>query len=510
MTSPPADAAPSATRTSRFASGVALGAANQVLAMLVGLWLTRFALDLVGQSAYGLWLVGLQVMAYVALTDLGVVAVLPRQTAFAFGSGGSAESPEIAGVVGATARLVLWQVPVVAVAAVAIWLLIPAAWAPLRLPLALVLAVFVLTFPARIFQAVLQGMQDLAFLGWVQLAAWTAGTVVVVGLLVAGLRLGALAAGWAVSQLLPPLLCWRRLAARYPRILPRALPRLRWAEARVHLARAIWVSISQVASSLVSGADVLIVGALLGPAAVVPYACTAKLVQVAANFPTLLAHTAGPALSEMRMRETRGRLLQVTAALTQAVMIGSGAIACVVLAVNRGFVSWWVGPLQFGGAWLTGLFVLLMLVQHWGTTVVFTVFCFGHERRLALTGLAQGGVTVLATLGFVKWLGLAGGPLGMLAGAVLVSLPATLPVLARETGTSLLGLGRSLAPWLWRFALLVAAAVAIARVALPTGFWGVAAAAAVTAVAYAALMRSLAMQPALRPYVSGLLERVRR
>ena len=65
------------------------------------------------------------------------------------------------------------------------------------LPLAVVLVLFVLTFPLRVFQAALTGLQDLAFVARTQLIAWLAGTAVNVVLVLQGFTLSALAAGGA-------------------------------------------------------------------------------------------------------------------------------------------------------------------------------------------------------------------------------------------------------------------------------------------------------------------------
>ena len=76
------------SRTRRFLGGVAFGYANQALVTLVGLWLTTFLLLRLGQDDYGLWLVGTRILGYLMLLDLGVVALLPREVAFATGRAG--------------------------------------------------------------------------------------------------------------------------------------------------------------------------------------------------------------------------------------------------------------------------------------------------------------------------------------------------------------------------------------------------------------------------------------
>ena len=53
----------------------------------------------------------------------------------------------------------------------------------------------------------------------------------------------------------------------------------------------------------------------------------------------MLMQAAAPALSEMRMSERRERLAATTSALTRAMLVLSGAIACVVVAANQDFVE---------------------------------------------------------------------------------------------------------------------------------------------------------------------------
>ena len=221
-------------RLARFAGGLGLGYLHTLAVLGIGLWLTPFLLRQLGSHHYGLWLLASQVLAYLALMDLGVVALVPREVAFAAGQhrrhgadGACGSLPDVGGAIGRTMALVAWQTPLVAfAAAAAVWLL-PAEWEPLRRPFAIVAAGFVVTFPLRVFTALLQGLQDLTFVGAIQLAGWAAGTATTVGLAVAGFGLYALAAGWVVSQLIPALIAWRRLALRFPLGLPRRA-RLSW------------------------------------------------------------------------------------------------------------------------------------------------------------------------------------------------------------------------------------------------------------------------------------------
>jgi O-antigen/teichoic acid export membrane protein len=490
------------SRTNRFLSGIGFGYASQVLTTLVGLWLTPFLLYRIGQHDYGLWLVGTQLMFYLALLDLGVVALLPRETAFATGRASSIEeAADLPVIIGQTMRLIIWQMPLVALAAVAAWWLMPAAWEGLRNPIGVVLLAFVLTFPLRIFGAVLHGLQDLAFLGRVNIIAYLLSTGATVGLVFAGWGLHALAVGWTVFQLMVAAAGYYRLRARFPTVLPATLPSMLWPTARKRLTQGFWVSLSQIAQVLLNGTDMLIIGKLFGPAAVVPFVCTGKMITVLANQPQILMSAAGPALSEMKTGETQERLTQTCIALGQAMLMLSGAVVCVVLAVNQGFVGRWVGANQYGGFWLTALILLSMLLRHWNLTVAYMLLCFGYERRLCVTALLDGLASVCGVLLFVRLWGLVGAPLGMIAGAALVSLPLNLLTQARASHLTVWQLLRPLSPWFARFVVLICGASALARIFTPNTFLLLGLTASAVALVYAAVMFPLALRAPLGLYV---------
>lgn len=496
-------------RTQKFIRGIGFGYAGQVLATLVGLWLTPFLLLQIGKHNYGLWLVGTQLIFYVGLLDLGVVALLPRETAFATGRAGSfSAAKDLPSIVGQTTRLVLWQTPLVAIGAAVVWFLLPAEWAALRQPIAVVLGAFVLTFPLRIFGAVLQGLQDFGFLGKAYIVAFVLSTAVTVGGVLAGFGLYALAFGWAALQLASAGANWYRLRKHFPGVLPSSLPQLGREVARLRLKQGFWISTNQVAQVLLTGTDVLIIGKLFGPVAVVPYVCTAKLISVLSNQPQLLMQAAGPALSQMRAGESRDRLPQVCIALTQAMLMISGAVVCVVLATNQGFVGRWVGAEQFGGLMLTTLILANMLLRHWNVTFGYALLSFGYEKRLCLTALLDGLVTVGAAIIFVHWIGLIGAPIGAIAGAAFVSLPLNVLALARESGSSVIQQIQPLLPWFARFVGFAIGASALAQVWIPTTLPLIGVTAMAVAIAYALVMAPVALRNPLGLYVRPYLPQI--
>jgi O-antigen/teichoic acid export membrane protein len=496
------------TRTQRFLRGFLSGYVHLAAATIAGLWLTPFFLGHLGQGTYGLWLVGTQIIAYLLLMDLGVVALLPRETAYVTGRTGRQDDPALRQLVQRALTLAVLQTPVVLVAAVLALLWLPGSWAPLRLPLVAVLGLFVLTFPLRVFQAVLTGLQDLAFVARAQFAAWAAGTIATIGLVLQGSGLLALAAGWCATQVMLVVASGLRLRHAFPEAMPRRLAFDDLGGVRAYMAQSAWISVSQVSQVLLNGTDVMVIAAILGPAAVVPYVCTGKLVSVLANQPLAILQSAAPALSELRSAGDRSRLFAVSAALAQATLALSGLVACVVLAVNAGFVRWWVGADQYGGLVLTGLLLVAMVVRHFNTTNVYALFCFGHERRLALTGLADGLVALAAGWVLVTIFGVAGAPLGALAGVLLVSGPLNVRALSAETGVPAWQFVTTIRPWLFRFLAVASVAIAAGLLLRLSTFASLALLGAAAALFYAvAVVTPLMASPAgvyLRPLVSAL------
>ena len=475
-------------RAQRLLGGLGLGYLHTAGAVLVGLWLTPFLLHRLGSHDYGLWLLGTQVVFYLGLMDLGVVALVPREVASASGLPADDRNLAIEALVGQTARLVLWQLPVVALVGATVVGLLPAEWSLLRGPIVIVVLVFVAAFPFRIFIAVLQGLQDLAFVGTTQLTSWVAGTAVTIVGIFAGLGLYSLAFGWVVTQTVSAGMAWARLVRVFPEVMPRQLPSLTIGALRQQVGRGAWISVSQLAQVLLSGTDLVVIGKLLGPEAVVQYACTGKLITMLANQPQMFMQLAVPALSELRTSALRERLFEVSRSMTQVMLLASGAIVAVVLASNRAFVDWWVGDSQFGGQGLTALLLVGMTVRHVNLTSMYALFCFGNERRLALTSIGDGIVGVTTSFLLVPSLGLYGAAIGPLVATCLISLPNNLRALGREEGVSTAALLNPLVPWLTRLGILIVGIVVFLSMWTLRGVFGIVCLATSVTAAYLILM----------------------
>jgi O-antigen/teichoic acid export membrane protein len=190
-------------------------------------------------------------------------------------------------------------------------------------------------------------------------------------------------------------------------------------------------------------------------------------------------------------------------------LIASGAIACVVIAVNQGFVRWWVGSGQYGGLALTVVLVAMMLLRHWNTTAIYAIFAFGHQRRLSITTLFDGVLTVVAAIALIPRLGVIGAPLASIIGVAVVSLPANLTALARDTGETALRLTGRLRHWFWRFLVAMGVAWAVSPLVAPGKLFALVAATLGVGGLYAAMMIPLALRDPLGVYLRPRIDEMR-
>jgi O-antigen/teichoic acid export membrane protein len=452
-------------------------------------------------------------VAYLALLDFGAIALLPREVAYITGSRpGADRNGELKKALAQTLRMSLWQTPAVCLFMFFVWYAIPVEWSGLRKPIGFIFVAFAMLVPARIFQAALLGMQDLAFAAKSQGVASLCMTLGAAGLVYYGFGLGALPLCWAFSQTVLLAVSYFRLRKHFPEVLSALVSpvgRMNYGE---RLQRGLWVTISQVAQILLNGTDLFIIGKIMGPAAVVAYAFSGKLITVLANQPLALMQAAGPALSEMKTSESVARQTQACNALSQATLLCSGAIACVIELCNRGFIGWWVGVKQYEGRGLTELLLAVMILRHWNNPLVYALFCFGNERRVAITAMLDGVVTVSMMILLVHYFGVKGAPLGSIAGVCLVSLPANLVALALGRGETLRSVLVPLVPWLWRVGILASIACVVGLfLELNNPLLIGAAAAGMTAVYALVMLRPALRDPLgvyLRPQWANLKERI--
>ena len=456
--------------------------------MIVGIWLTPFYLSMLGQHDYGLWIVGIQILSVLFLVDFGVLAIVPRDVAQLSGHERRSQDDALEIYVERTRQVVFWQTVLICALSLGLFLCSKRISPGIRGPIAIVLAAFALSYPLRLYSAVLTGLQDLTFLSRTRMLLWAVSTVTTVVLLFLGFRLFALAIGWACNIAGYEAVAYLRVCSvhpRFKRLSNRIAPiKLRWRD----FMRGLWLSVGQLAQLLITGSDVITIAKFMGAAVVVEYNCTLKLGSVLGNQPQLIASNALPGLSEMRTSESKERLLQVSTSLGQAMLVITGLIICVVSSINASFVKLWVGEKLYGGFLLTILFLLNMMLRQFDLSLAQSLFALNKERPMAIKALVDSLVSLAAALFLVPLMGLPGAPLAYIIGAVLVSLPVNIWLFRRELD---IGYGTILKPFIpYVFTIVLGCGIGhlMEKHFAPTHYYSVAVLALAAAAAYAALV----------------------
>jgi O-antigen/teichoic acid export membrane protein len=414
----------------------------------------------------------------------------------------------VAEVTSSARRVALAQLPLLAAGAFALPLLLGPGQEAALGPLLLAAGAYVLLYPARLAHAVLIGLQDLRFTAVVTTAAWLAGTAVSVSLVLAGTGIASVAIGWTVTQLATAVASTIRLRTRHRAawpvgpLLPSAHDVRRW------FGRSAWVTATQIAGLLRSGTDVLVIGRLLGTAAAVPFATTAKLCVVAGVFPPMLLANAQPGLAELRARADREGLVRASDALARLTLLASFGVGAAVLAGNRAFVGAWLGPAQFAGAAVSALVVANMVLRHGWASISSTLFAMGYERALAILAVVDGAVSVSLSVFLTGPLGLVGTAVAPIVGTVAISLPFGVWALGRETGRAPARVAFQTIAWCWPLVAVAVAAGASSLLPL-RGFAGALAAAIAVGLPWLGIARWRLSRPPLARYAAPVADALR-
>lgn len=499
------------TRSARILAGVSLGYVQLVVTTVVAIWFTPFLLRHIGDHDFGIWSAALPVLMYVGYAEFGLLTLLQRDVGYALGKAGgdAAAAPDLADCVGKSLRILLMLIPLFVTASIAMWAGLSHGWGNARAAFALVLLALILSFPLRVGHAALTGLQDLAFLGRLSLFNYLAGIALSVALVWLGWGLFGLAASWAFTQLFVAAVCLVRLRLKFPTAVPRRLTPVTRAEVREQLGAGFWIVATQLSSVMVNSFDVIVIAAMLGADAVVPYTITDRLLTMFGNLTLQINVAAQPALTELRTSKERHRLADVCAALLQTSLLSTGLVLTLVVFVNQGFITWWVGAHDFAGPYVSLLLALGALACLWFGTTNYALFAFGYEKRILVSTGLSGAVTVGLGVWLTHVVGLAGPPIGMIVGSGLLGIPLNLNWLARETGTTVKAQLRGLLPWAWRFALVLGTGFVVGHRWPPTTFLSLAAASIGSVLLYGAVMFPLVLRHPVGMYVRPRLERLR-
>ncbi|HYV46850.1 MAG TPA: hypothetical protein VFA20_18425 [Myxococcaceae bacterium] len=420
--------------------------------------MARIVIRALGQGTYGLWLAASGLLGYAALSDLGLLSVLPWLVAAADGRKDQAEIRRLtsSGLAVGAAVGAFFTAVAGALWVAAPWLLkvSPAERELVFVPFAALVVLTALGYPLRAAMGVLQGLQDVTFVGALTALQPILNLALVLVFLARGQGLLGLALGAAV----PPLLAGVAFFWRLWRVRP-DLFRLRELEwlGRERLAELLGGGLGAWLGSLgwqlAFSSDAVILAYLGYRDAVTVFAITSRLGLTLMQMSWTLPDAGLVGLSQLH-GEAPQRVGDVVAAMARLYLLLAGGVACAVLSLNAVFVRAWVGAPLFGGqplnAALAGAVISLSLVH----AVAVPAAVLGNRLRLGIVTALNGVAHVALAIPLGAWLGPVGIALATAIAGLITTLPVGLKLLPRFS-TSIIG------AWLWRFAPLAALAAAV-------------------------------------------------
>jgi O-antigen/teichoic acid export membrane protein len=484
------------------------------VAIVSGIVLVPLTLHRVGATAYGLWLASGEVLGHAGMVELGVLGVLPWMIAEADGKGDRdrirsllSNAMTIAALVGAAYLGV----------AVLGWMFLPGV---LRLtpadratvfgPLAILVVANAVSYPLRVYQGVLAGLQDVYFNGAFSVLNTFAGISITAVMLVKGYGLYALAVGAALPSLVALAAAFGRTVTLTPDLLhgwPR--PSLEEARQLFHNGTGVWLG--TLGWALLAATNGIVITYLGRPEWVAVYACTSKLSTMATQLAWIVPDSGLVGLAQLFGERSAGsRMRQIVLLMLRLHLLLAGAAACGFLAFNPAFVTRWVGGGLFGGLrlnlLLAGSIIELSLIHG----LIATASVLGNRMKVGTLTLVNGVVQLALSLVFGHMWGLSGIAAAVLVAGLVTAVPAGVALLRPSTQMTAGDFITELtAPWLVRSLPLLVAAAAVGWLHAHLGLVASAALAELLLLVYAWHMRVFYKDVPLHPTINAWMVRLR-
>jgi len=409
-------------RTAAAFRAAGSGYATKFLRVLLGFVVTPIVLAHIGRESYGFWAIVGGVIGYVGMVDFGITGAVG--TLIAREQRSTTEVNRIASnalvvfsLAGVLALVFSYGASVLAPIVLRVYGQDKTMVSGLILLAGTGLAI---SFPVRSLAAVLRGTQHIATLRLVEFGLALFRTVVLLGLLYAGLGVKALPWAAIVSSCVGiPV-----LVAISKTIVPGF--RLQLSDVSSKMLTSIfnvggWWFLGSLGAIFIYQTDNIIVGRFLGPAAVAVYALTFRVPTLVREQLYQLNFAVAPGIGDLVGRGKDQRLRELFPLAMRIVFFLGFSSGLLIVKLNRGFVSLWVGSENYGGDVLT-LIMAASVLYH----VVFHISSVILTNKLDLkvvagTRFAEGVLNLLLSLVLVGRYGLEGVAAGTLIAGLSTS-----------------------------------------------------------------------------------------
>jgi O-antigen/teichoic acid export membrane protein len=442
---------------------------NLAVGILSPLILIPLFTRLLGRELYGEYVVITSLSYYLGLANLGIGQTIANRIATAVANRDDAQ-------VGAMVSTAFYSLAAVAgLLLIVLLVLTPILWGPLvgspnpaaKLAFLSIFTLSLIAFPFKAQDMLLRGYQrvDREQSVWATLSVVRA--VAIVAALLWGLKLVAVAAIHGSIGLLSGLGAYL-LAVR---LSPAARPRLRDFSLRL-LRQLVTPSVAflvlQISSTLAMRVDNVVIGYVLGAAAVTSYAVPFRLMMMVILLFTIVLNALQPTITAHYALDNRDLLRRAYSFFTRLALLYGIAGGIALWLVGPHFIRLWAGPGIYPGELVFGLQVAFTSLQILLTPAETILWATSRHYLWATIALGEGLLNLSLSIWWAHRWGLA----GVIAASIVARLLTNawyLPIAASLTvGGSLRGALRRIAPGAALAVLTLAALGAISMLAPPT------------------------------------------
>lgn len=436
------------SRTVRFMWAAGLGWGYQLFAMIVGLWLTKYLVERLGDSTMGWWTHALVMVSYITTVDFGLSALLPRDIAKETGiSGGWKRAIHLPEVIGKWTKFAILQLPFAAGIAVLCVVVMARNDESNTSAAICVMGIALMLYPFRIGGLVVNGLQDFRYEGIVQFIAFSSGVLVTVALSRFYSGPVSVISGWTTQLSVASAMMWTRGLILYRGIIP-TLRQIR----EVHtpwnmVGTGFWAWLSGVGVTMTSTAEIVALGFFAKEADLFNYSCTTKLIIVLTPLALTIGAAMLPGLTELRSGGHSAAMEEATVIYSQIILGISGFFGCLILTLTPGFLEWWLKTdNRYFGGFVIGFAVLAMNFKHFINTLAIALFSLSRETALWRLTFINGLMSILLTFSFVSFFGPRGAAIGP-AIAQSIGIPVALYMIYTRAPGLAIRLVRSALVW---------------------------------------------------------------
>lgn len=438
--------------------------------MAVGFFLAPFIVHRLGNVAYGVWVMAISAVTYLAMLDLGMQSSVLRFVSKGHTQGdhdGASEAVSAALWVRLRISLLVLLLSAALAAVFPLFFKVPADLASdARKAVLLIGMTTAMTMSIGVLGGVLSALNRYDLQSYVTLTQTAVRVVGVVAVLLTGHGIVAIAGCEFLASLAGNLLLIRIARKLYPEL------QLRWKKPAREVLRKVWsyslyAFLTTVAVQLVYQTDNLVVGAFVSASAVTFYAIGNSLCRYAGQIVSSMAMTFVPAASTYEAAGDSAGLRELYYNGTRATMAVALPILVTLMIRGRNFIGLWMGP-QYSQRSGTVLMILAtaLFFSYANRTAVSIAFGVEKHKTAALWAIGEGVANLALSLTLVRWFGIYGVAIGTL-------IPSLIAQLALWPGyvSKLVGVGRIEVMWhVWGPMFLAAIPFAIASYAMNAMF----------------------------------------